>query len=561
MKIRTKLIAIITVFILSIFFVGIFASSSLNYAVKQHNLLEEKLEMQKISKHVQYRLSGLSNDERGFLLTGEKEFADGMKDKYADIKSNVTELNKLASDHEYDSLLGDLEQSLDSYWEMNKRVVELYVNDKTAAMNYHFTEERELRKETLDPAVNSFVDTLDENVSVLDKEIQSSTYERKIIIYTITIISTVVGIILGIILLFAIMRPLRILHTELENIANGNGDLTKRIHVKNKDEFGDLATSFNKFIIFLRDVIQDISSSAEHVAGSAEEFSASAQQSNASTEQISYSMNEIVNSTLEQTKMTEKSSHSIKNSLSNLIEITKKSADVSEVAVYMKDGAEEGSRSVKDLVSQMHSIHTSVDLADKGVNSLAEGAAKIDQITSLIDDISSQTNLLALNAAIEAARAGEYGKGFAVVADEVRKLAEQSHKSANEIKKLIVSIQSETEETVQSISKVKENVNMGLDLSELTEKQFTEILKAIENVSAQIQEIASTSELVSHDVQAVSQSVESIANVSNETANSTEEIAQASSQQLAAIEEVLAASTSLAKLAENLQNLVHKFKV
>ncbi|MEC2077736.1 methyl-accepting chemotaxis protein [Metabacillus fastidiosus] len=561
MKIKTKLIAIITVFVLAIFFVGIFASTSLNYAIKQHSLLEEKMEMQKKSKHIQYRLAGLSNDERGFLLTGEKEFADGMKDKYDDIKSNLTELNKLASDHEYDSLLGDLEQSLDSYWEMNKRVVELYADDKTAAMNYHFTEERELRKETLDPAVNSFVDTLDENVSVLDEEIQSSTYERKMIIYTITIISTVVGIILGIILLFAIMRPLRIFHTELENIANGNGDLTKRIHVKNKDEFGDLAASFNKFIIFLRDVIQDISSSAEHVAGSAEEFSASAQQSNASTEQISYSMNEIVNSTLEQTKMTEKSSHSIKNSLSNLIEITKKSADVSEVAVYMKDGAEEGSRSVKDLVSQMHSIHTSVDLADKGVNSLAEGAAKIDQITSLIDDISSQTNLLALNAAIEAARAGEYGKGFAVVADEVRKLAEQSHKSANEIKKLIVSIQSETEETVQSISKVKENVDMGLDLSELTEKQFTEILKAIENVSAQIQEIASTSELVSHDIQAVSQSVESIANVSNETANSTEEIAQASGQQLAAIEEVLAASTSLAKLAENLQNLVHKFKV
>ncbi|MED4462626.1 methyl-accepting chemotaxis protein [Metabacillus fastidiosus] len=561
MKIKTKLITIITVFVLAIFFVGIFASTSLNYAIKQHSLLEEKMEMQKISKHVQYRLAGLSNDERGFLLTGEKEFADGMKDKYDDIKSNLTELNKLASGHEYDSLLGDLEQSLDSYWEMNNRVVELYADDKTAAMNYHFTEERELRKETLDPAVNSFVDTLDENVSVLDKEIQSSTYERKMIIYTITIISTAVGIILGIILLFAIMRPLRILHTELENIANGNGDLTKRIHVKNKDEFGDLAASFNKFIIFLRDVIQDISSSAEHVAGSAEEFSASAQQSNASTEQISYSMNEIVNSTLEQTKMTEKSSLSIKSSLSNLIEITKKSADVSEVAVYMKDGAEEGSRSVKDLVSQMHSIHTSVDLADKGVNSLAEGAAKIDQITSLIDDISSQTNLLALNAAIEAARAGEYGKGFAVVADEVRKLAEQSHKSANEIKKLIVSIQSETEETVQSISKVKENVDLGLDLSELTEKQFTEILKATENVSAQIQEIASTSELVSHDVQAVSQSVESIANVSNETANSTEEIAQASSQQLAAIEEVLAASTSLAKLAENLQNLVHKFKV
>ncbi|MED4531954.1 methyl-accepting chemotaxis protein [Metabacillus fastidiosus] len=561
MKIKTKLIAIITVFVLAIFFVGIFASTSLNYAIKQHSLLEEKMEMQKKSKHIQYRLAGLSNDERGFLLTGEKEFADGMKDKYDDIKSNLTELNKLASDHEYDSLLGDLEQSLDSYWEMNNRVVELYADDKAAAMNYHFTEERELRKETLDPAVNSFVDTLDKNVDELDKEIQSSTYERKMIIYTITIISTVVGIILGIILLFAIMRPLRIFHTELENIANGNGDLTKRIHVKNKDEFGDLAASFNKFIIFLRDVIQDISSSAEHVAGSAEEFSASAQQSNASTEQISYSMNEIVNSTLEQTKMTEKSSHSIKNSLSNLIEITKKSADVSEVAIYMKDGAEEGSRSVKDLVSQMHSIHTSVDLADKGVNSLAEGAAKIDQITSLIDDISSQTNLLALNAAIEAARAGEYGKGFAVVADEVRKLAEQSHKSANEIKKLIVSIQSETEETVQSISKVKENVDMGLDLSELTEKQFTEILKAIENVSAQIQEIASTSELVSHDVQAVSQSVESIANVSNETANSTEEIAQASSQQLAAIEEVLAASTSLAKLAENLQNLVHKFKV
>ncbi|MET3320496.1 UNVERIFIED_ORG: methyl-accepting chemotaxis protein [Peribacillus simplex] len=135
------------------------------------------------------------------------------------------------------------------------------------------------------------------------------------------------------------------------------------------------------------------------------------------------------------------------------------------------------------MLEQMKSINLSVDMADKGVTQLVFSATKIKEISTLITDISGQTNLLALNAAIEAARAGEHGKGFSVVAEEVRKLADQTKQSANNIHKLVSIIQIESNETVNNIQIVRENVDSGKKHSEETVTNFEEILILIEQVT------------------------------------------------------------------------------
>lgn len=129
----------------------------------------------------------------------------------------------------------------------------------------------------------------------------------------------------------------------------------------------------------------------------------------------------------------------------------------------MRGQAESDASSVKEMLEQMNLF---VDMADKGVTSLVFSATKIKEISTLITDISGQTNLLALNAAIEAARAGEHGKGFAVVAEEVRKLADQTSQSANNIHKLVSTIQNESNETVNNIQIVRDNVDSGIKHSE-----------------------------------------------------------------------------------------------
>ncbi len=226
----------------------------------------------------------------------------------------------------------------------------------------------------------------------------------------------------------------------------------------------------------------------------------------------------------------------------------------------MRGQAESGESSVNEMLEQMKSINLSVDRADKGVTSLVFSATQIKEISTLITDISGQTNLLALNAAIEAARAGEHGKGFAVVAEEVRKLADQTSQSANNIHKLVSTIQNESNETVNNIQIVRDNVDFGIKLSEETVTNFEEILILIEQVTSQIQEVAAATQFIKNGFEELQQTIEIIAEGSQETLAGTETAAAASQQQLASIEEVSKATISLTRLAEELQELISRFK-
>ncbi|MBP0725165.1 HAMP domain-containing protein [Bacillus sp. RG28] len=560
-RVKTRLIVIISTLIVTIIGIGIFSINSLKDSVNQTDLLKQKMEMQKTMKHIQFRLAGLSNDERGYLLTDKNDFAIEMKNKASEIQQNINSLKDLNTNTQNRQTINDLDQNFNKYWSISQEVITLKSTQPKEASDLHFGNERDIRKNLLDPSVNKIISSLDSEVNLLMKNHINTTDTRKLILFITTIISSIFGIVLGVILLISIMRPLKLLNNQMLDIAEGEADLTKTILVKNKDEFGELASSFNKFMSSLRELVIKIADSSEQITAASEEFSASSEQSKETSEQISYSMQQIASQSTDHAMMTKTSLESINDSMTGLMTISTNTSNVADFSYSMKMQADKGATSLKQVAQQMASIHNSVDIADKGINNLASHAIKIDNITTLINQISDQTNLLALNAAIEAARAGEYGKGFSVVADEVKKLAEQSNESAKQIKEIIQNIQTETKETVHMISLVKENVSEGIELSQSTSVQFKEIIGAIEQVSSQIQEIAATSEQISSGFHVISHSVEEIASGTNETSNSTEEIAAATEEQLASLEEISNAATSLAKLAEHVQGLVLRFKV
>lgn len=561
MKIKTKLILTISILIVAIIGLGIFSVSIIQSTINETEKLKEQMEIQKLVKHVQYRLAGLSNDERAYIITGDSQYTDGMKEKADDIKKTLENIQLLVIDEAHLRAIEDLQKNFDDFWETNQEVMTTYLSNPEQAKELHFNEERRLRKEVLDPSVNNVVTELDEDVNHLIEKNDVDASRNNTILLMTTIISSIIGIILSMMLLKSILLPLRTINNQLKDIANGEGDLTKTVKVKGNNEFGQLASSFNVFVSSLKEMIVQISMSANQVAASSEQLSASAEQSEASAKQVSSSMQMIAASSEQQHSLTENSLHSVNHSLENLMKVAQTTNDVAEVSNIMNKRAENGANLVLRMEEQMQSIDQSVERANHGVRSFAHRAAEIKDISTLISEISGQTNLLALNAAIEAARAGEHGQGFAVVAEEVRKLADEASKSANKIQDLVVTIQKDSNETVANIELVKENVTSGLSFSQLTVREIQDIILSIEQVTSQIQEVAAMTQQISTGFEVVQHSIDEMAKGSKETLASTENVATATEEQLASIEEVSNATASLSKLAEELEAIVSRFKV
>ncbi|AXC53139.1 methyl-accepting chemotaxis protein [Bacillus spizizenii] len=560
MKVKTKLLGIISILVVSIIGIGGSSVFMISSTVKKNEELKDKMEFQKEIKHIQYELTGLSNDERGFLITGDKEYDEGMKEKADDVLKSLDRVNDLIDEEKYQSNIEDIKTSFTQYRALNQQVVTAYSSNPKKAETIHFGEERTLRKEVVDPAVNKLSDRLDQEVEDLKDEIRGNGKMSQSLIIIVTGISVMLGIVLSIMLLKSIMVPLRSINKQLEEIAHGEADLTKKVIVKNKDEFGQLAKSFNSFTHSLSQIVKQISSSSEQVAASSEELSASAEESKSTSEHISRAMQMAADSNVKQSSMTEKSAESITELLDSISSVASNTGNIADLSSSMRDKAEIGSKSVNKMLDQMKFIDTSVDSAGNGLQALVASTAEISDISSLITTISEQTNLLALNAAIEAARAGEQGKGFAVVAEEVRKLADETNKSANHIQSVVATIQNESIETVNNIKVVQENVSSGIVLSQETTGNFNEILNLVEQVTSQIQEVAAATQQLTSGVEVIQHTVHTLAAGTKETSANTEAVAKSSEEQLHSMEEISYAAESLSQLAEELQTVINRFK-
>ncbi|AYF11530.1 methyl-accepting chemotaxis protein [Bacillus subtilis] len=560
MKVKTKLLGIISILIVSIIGIGGSSVFMISSTVKKNEELKDKMEFQKEIKHIQYELTGLSNDERGFLITRDKEYDEGMKGKADDVLKSLDRVNDLIDEEKYQSNIEDIKTSFTQYRALNQQVVTAYSSNPKKAETIHFGEERTLRKEVVDPAVNKLSDRLDQEVEDLKDEIQGNGKMSQSLIIIVTGISVILGIVLSIMLLKSIMVPLRSINKQLEEIAHGEADLTKKVIVKNKDEFGQLAKSFNSFTHSLSQIVKQISSSSEQVAASSEELSASAEESKSTSEHISRAMQMAAESNVKQSSMTEKSAESITELLDSISSVASNTGNIADLSSSMRDKAEIGSKSVNKMLDQMKFIDKSVDSAGNGLQALVASTAEISDISSLITTISEQTNLLALNAAIEAARAGEQGKGFAVVAEEVRKLADETNKSANHIQSVVATIQNESIETVNNIKVVQENVSSGIVLSQETTGNFNEILNLVEQVTSQIQEVAAATQQLTSGVEVIQHTVHTLAAGTKETSANTEAVANSSQEQLHSMGEISYAAESLSQLAEELQTVINRFK-
>ncbi len=319
----------------------------------------------------------------------------------------------------------------------------------------------------------------------------------------------------------------------INDIAEGEGDLTKRLPVVSNDEVGRLAGGFNMFVDKVHDIIVEVANASREVASASNQIAAGSE--------------EMAQGMKQQSDQTTQVSSAVEEMSSTVIEVARKSADASANAEKAGQRAEEGGQVVKQTIEGMNTISREVTASSEAVSELGKRGEQIGEIISVINDIADQTNLLALNAAIEAARAGEHGRGFAVVADEVRKLAERTTKATEEVSESIKAIQSETSSAVQRMNVGTESVTKGVEQAVQAGESLGKIVEDSQMVARMIQSIAAAAEEQSAAAEQISRNIENINAVTKQSAEGASQSA--------------AAATQLSRKSEDLQRIVGRFKL
>jgi methyl-accepting chemotaxis protein len=374
----------------------------------------------------------------------------------------------------------------------------------------------------------------------------------------------IIAILLGGIILWAILKitnAMQIMTQLSERLAQGDFRETERKIVNSNDEIGKLDNSLIEMRTALRTLIRQVSNSAEQVAAASEELTASAEQSAQVSQQVAESITNVAGGADNQVVAIDTVTQEVESIGNNISELIKNTDQVVEQASGAANKANLGNQAVAEAVKQMENIESVVGVSAKVVEGLGERSKEIGAIVDTISGIAGQTNLLALNAAIEAARAGEQGKGFAVVAEEVRKLAEQSQEAAKHIAELINQIQLDTNHAVDAMHNGTDEVKRGAEIVNNAGNIFKEIDEMVILVNDRVQLAQVSVEKITNGAKQINDSTKNIHQVSKTTSEEAQTVSAATQQQSASVHEMSTASQSLAKLAQDLQNEVNKFKV
>jgi methyl-accepting chemotaxis protein len=344
-----------------------------------------------------------------------------------------------------------------------------------------------------------------------------------------------------------ILKPINRVVAGLKDIAQGEGDLTKRLRVTAQDEIGDLARWFNTFMEKLQDLIRETQTTSGAVGNSSAELLTIA--------------GKMVESTSLTTSRTEKVAAAAGDMSGNIHHVAQAMEEASSNINMVAAATEEMTSTINEIAGNSEkarevsrkAVTRSAEASEK-MNRLGAAAIDIGKVTEAINDISSQTNLLALNATIEAARAGEAGKGFAVVAGEIKELSRQTADATLEIKKKIDGIQAVTRESVEEIGAVSTIINEINDI-------IATIATAVEEQSAATKEIALNIGHASKGIQDVNENVSRSAGAASDISQEISDVDKASGEILTHSDTINQCARTLTDLARQLSGKVGAFTV
>jgi len=367
---------------------------------------------------------------------------------------------------------------------------------------------------------------------------------------TNVLVAILAGMIMAVVVMLAartIVRPINAAVAGLKDIAQGEGDLTMRLEVTSRDEVGELARWFNVFIEKLQGIIRDIAAGVQTLSSSSTELSAISEQMTQGIQNVSEKSNTVSAASEEMSANMNNVAAAMEQSATNTNMVASASEEMSITIGELATNAEKARR-ISD-----EAAHKASD-ASANMDQLGAAARAIGNVVETITDISEQVNLLALNATIEAARAGEAGKGFAVVANEIKELAKQTAGATQEIKAKIAGIQGTSQVTVDQIGDITRVIARVNDL-------VATISTSVEEQSSATKDIASNVAQASQGIQEVNENVNQSSLVSSQIAGDIAGISSSMNEMTDGSAQVNISAQDLSRLAEQLEQMVHQFKI
>ncbi|MBF8984696.1 methyl-accepting chemotaxis protein [Lutibacter sp. B2] len=374
-----------------------------------------------------------------------------------------------------------------------------------------------------------------------------------------------VGIIAILIIMYLIInnmvRPINKTINMLKDIAEGEGDLTKRLDVYSNDEIGELAKWFNLFVDKIQELVSQAKYNADVLAESSSQIALGMDQANKGIEEIGSGIGDVSDSSQNNASVVEEATASIEELASSSEIVSQEAKNAFESGAVILKAANQGAENIKQVVEANNRVKESTKEVYEVIGELKASSDQVGAIVSIITNISEQTNLLALNAAIEAARAGEHGRGFAVVAEEVRKLAEESKTSASEISSLISEIQTRADNANKAVKEGQQLVEVSVDKSNVVNEHFKNILESIEGITRKIEMISNSSIQQVQVAEEMTKAMDEISATTQDNASSVQQINEVIESQASSFEEIGASVEELKNVAFALKDKTDKFKV
>ncbi|WP_412500882.1 methyl-accepting chemotaxis protein [Shewanella chilikensis] len=379
----------------------------------------------------------------------------------------------------------------------------------------------------------AYVDDIEASVAEYRQTALADMEEK---LWLTLMIVIVITLITAMLILFAAQRtvtPIRNMLDNLNDIAQGEGDLTKRLQVRGEDEIAQLGQAFNRFVDKLQRIIRDVTTATHEVQDAAGSIHSQTQAIAAQLANHNNETDQVV------TAITEMSS--------TAQEVAMNTTQVAEATHTATDEVAKAQECVDTSLTEISTLMAEINSAADHIQSLNEQSQKINSVLSVIGGIAEQTNLLALNAAIEAARAGEQGRGFAVVADEVRSLASRTQASTLEINEMLSELHRLVSQAVAAMEESQQSCHRSVESSRLISESLGAVTSSVTSINDMSTQIATAATEQSSVTEEINRNVYAIQEIVAELLHSSEEAARV--------------SQTVSHSGDNLGQLVNQFRV